>query len=67
LYCLSFGMANDWTTTLAAFLRADPHLAAIRVDASRRTVAVATMGAVDEQTLQLLQAQLAETLSSIEA
>jgi Zn2+/Cd2+-exporting ATPase len=57
----------DWATTLAAFLRADPHLAAIRVDPGRRRVEVATMGETDEATLQALREQLEKTLSAVEA
>jgi Zn2+/Cd2+-exporting ATPase len=57
-------MESNWTTTLAAFLRADPHLAAIRLDPAARRVSVATMGSVDEEALR---GQLAETLAAIEA
>ena len=60
-------MEGNWTTTLAAFLRADPHIAAIRLDRARRRVAVATMGSVDEETMRTLQSQLEQTLAGVEA
>lgn len=54
---------DDWTTRLAAFLRTDPHLAAIRIDPESRRVAVATMGEVDEA---VLRRQLHATLAAVE-
>lgn len=55
--------SEDWTATLAAFLRADPHLTAIRIDPAHRRVAVATMGEVDEA---LLRERLRDTLGAVE-
>ncbi len=42
----------SWTESLVQFLRSEPGLEAVRVDPEARKVAVATMGAVDEQALR---------------
>jgi Cd2+/Zn2+-exporting ATPase len=55
--------APDWTQTLAAFLRSEPGIEAVRIDATQRSVEVATFGPVDEK---ILQVRLNEVLAAIE-
>lgn len=57
-------MQPTWTETLADFLRREPAIEAVRIDPSARTVAVATLGDLDESTLRT---RLAETLAAIES
>ncbi|HEY0947556.1 MAG TPA: cation-translocating P-type ATPase [Opitutaceae bacterium] len=57
-------MQASWTETLAEFLRAQPGLEAVRLDATGRKVAVATLGDVD---VGVLRERLAGTLAAIEA
>ena len=57
-------MQASWTETLADFLRAQPGLEAVRLDAAGRKVAVATLGEVD---VRVLRDRLADTLTAIEA
>jgi Cd2+/Zn2+-exporting ATPase len=54
---------NNWAETLARFLRDEPGVEAVRIDADSRKVAVATLGAVD---LRPLEARLMETLAAVE-
>ncbi|MGA3007717.1 MAG: cation-transporting P-type ATPase, partial [Opitutaceae bacterium] len=55
---------NDWVVTLAEFLRSQPGVNAVRVDAGSRKVAVATLGAVDPTDLEQ---KLAATIAAVEA
>ncbi|WP_269524667.1 cation-translocating P-type ATPase [Coraliomargarita parva] len=55
---------QNWTLGLAAFLQANAEVEALRVDATRHTVEIATMGEVD---IDLLRNRLAETIEQIEA
>lgn len=57
-------MQKPWTETLAEFLRNEPGVGAVRLDAGARRVQVATLGQVD---LSALRERLAETLTVIEA
>jgi Cd2+/Zn2+-exporting ATPase len=57
-------MQKTWTETLAEFLRNEPGVGAVRLDAGARRVQVATLGQVD---LAALRERLAETLTVIEA
>jgi Cd2+/Zn2+-exporting ATPase len=54
----------DWVVTLAEFLRSQPGVNAVRVDAGSRKIAVATMGNVD---VAGLEQKLAETIAAVEA
>jgi Cd2+/Zn2+-exporting ATPase len=54
---------TSWTDTLAEFLRREPGLGAVRIDAAARKVQLATIGAVD---VDALRKRLAETLAAIE-
>ena len=56
-------MQPTWTDTLAQFLKEEPGVEAVRLDAHTRTVSVATIGPVD---LKELEHRLAETLAAIE-
>ncbi len=56
-------MQTPWTETLAEFLRSEPGVGAVRIDAGARRVQVATLGPVD---VESLRARLEETLSAIE-
>lgn len=55
---------GDWTEALVNFLRTQPSVSAVRVDASARKVAVATVGKVP---IAGLEERLAETIAAIEA
>ena len=55
---------GDWVETLVSFLRAEPAVSAVRIDASARKLAVATVGRVE---VDGLEAKLAETIAAIEA
>ncbi len=57
-------MQKTWTETLAEFLRNEPGVGAVRLDAGARRVQVATFGQVD---IGALRERLAETLTVIEA
>lgn len=54
---------SEWTRTLMAFLRSEPGLEAVRLDADSRKVRVATLGEIDETALRR---RLEETLRIIE-
>ncbi len=54
----------DWVETLVAFLRTQPTVSAVRIDASAHKVEVATVGRV---ALEGLESKLAETVAAIEA
>ncbi|HEX3728286.1 MAG TPA: cation-translocating P-type ATPase [Opitutaceae bacterium] len=56
--------AASWVEELARFLRREPGVSALRIDASAHKVSVATVGQVD---LQDFEARLAETIAAIEA
>ena len=53
----------NWVQDLVTFLREQPSISAVRIDAGARTVAVATIGPVD---IADFEARLAETISSVE-
>lgn len=55
--------AADWTGELARFLRRRPDVAAIRLNPDERTVALATLGQVDQEELER---QLREVLIAID-
>ena len=57
-------MQTTWTETLAEFLRNEPGVGAVRLDASARRVHVATLGQVDADALR---ERLVATLNAIEA
>lgn len=59
-----FAENGAWVAGLAAFLRQNESVEALRVDAERRKVEVATLGSAD---MRLLQARLTETIRCIEA
>ncbi|GAB5560973.1 MAG: hypothetical protein SynsKO_26200 [Synoicihabitans sp.] len=54
----------DWAEALVAFLRSEPGLEAVRVDAEEKTVAVATLGDVDNEALR---SRLTDILNHFEA
>lgn len=54
---------TTWAETLAEFLRREPALGAVRIDAAARKVHVATLGPVD---VEALRGRLEETLAVIE-
>lgn len=56
-------MPNTWTNTLAEFLRREPGVNAVRINAAEHTVSVATTGEVDGGRLER---HLRETLRQIE-
>ncbi len=56
-------MQTTWTETLAEFLRSEPGVGAVRIDAGARRVQVATLGPVD---VESLRERLADTLAAIE-
>lgn len=56
--------SHDWVSELAAFLRDEPGVSAVRIDPVARKVEIATIGLVD---LDDLQARLAETIAAVEA
>jgi Cd2+/Zn2+-exporting ATPase len=55
--------SDNWTEELAKFLRTQPGVQAVRIDATARKVAVATLGEVD---VGRLEAALAQTLAAVE-
>jgi Cd2+/Zn2+-exporting ATPase len=55
---------RDWGRELAAFLRSEPEISAVRIDPAARKVEIATLGTVD---LAALQVRLAETIAAVEA
>jgi Cd2+/Zn2+-exporting ATPase len=55
--------SENWTEELAQFLRTQPGVQAVRIDATARTVSVATLGEVD---VGQLEAALAQTLTAVE-
>ena len=55
---------TEWVNELVAFLREQPQISAVRIDAAAHTVAVATIGDVD---LGDFREKLAETIASVEA
>lgn len=55
---------TEWVDALVHFLQAQPEVSAVRIDASARKVAVATVGRV---ALDGLEEKLAETIAAIEA
>src|SRR5580693_3071024 len=55
---------NEWVVTLAEFLRSQPGVNAVRVDAGSRKIAVATLGDVD---VAGLEQKLAATIAAVEA
>lgn len=57
-------ITQDWTEGLAAFLREQPGVSAVRIEPATHKVEVATLGDVD---LETLQAKLAETIAAIES
>ncbi|TAG28950.1 MAG: cation-translocating P-type ATPase, partial [Verrucomicrobia bacterium] len=58
-------MQIGWTETLAEFLRNEPEVGAVRLDAAARRVQVATLGAVDEAAARALRVRLEITLATI--
>src|SRR3954471_8810378 len=56
--------ASNWVQELVAFLRTQPAVSAVRIDADAHTVAVATIGNVE---IEGLEEKLAETIAAIEA
>ncbi len=54
---------HDWVGELAAFLRAQPGVGAVRIDPAAHRVEIATLGAAD---LTELQTRLAETIAAVE-
>src|SRR6185312_9954980 len=56
--------AARWVEELARFLRREPGVSALRIDAAAHKVAVATVGQID---LQDFESRLAETIAAIEA
>ncbi len=54
----------NWVEELAAFLREQPEISAVRIDPAAHTVAVATIGPVE---LTGLREKLAETIAEVEA
>ncbi len=54
---------ENWTEELARFLRTQPGVQAVRINAAERTVSVATLGEVD---VGNLEAALAQTLAAVE-
>lgn len=58
-------MLTAWTETLAEFLRNEPGVGAVRLDAGARRVQVATVGAVDEVAAAALRERLEATLAVI--
>jgi Cd2+/Zn2+-exporting ATPase len=54
---------NTWIDELVTFLRAEPGVSAVRIDAGAHKVSVATIGNVD---LDVLEDKLAETIAAIE-
>jgi len=59
----SISREENWADTLARFLREEPGVEAVRIDAAARKVSVATLGDVD---LKQLEARLAATLAAVE-
>jgi len=57
-------MHTTWTAKLAEFLREEPGVEAVRLDATGRKVQIATIGEVD---LARLETRIAATLAAIEA
>ncbi|MEY4488978.1 MAG: hypothetical protein RIQ79_1486, partial [Verrucomicrobiota bacterium] len=57
-------MQTTWTAKLAEFLREEPGVEAVRLDATGRKVQIATIGEVD---LARLEARITATLAAIEA
>jgi len=55
---------SPWVAGLAAFLRRNEEVEALRVDTERRKIEVATLGEAD---IRRLQARLAETIRCIES
>lgn len=55
--------SESWTHTLAQFLQSEPGIEAVRIDKSARRIQVATLGTVDEESLQK---RLNEVLAAIE-
>ncbi len=55
---------RGWVEELARFLREQPAVSAVRIDAAAQKISVATIGNVD---VALFEAKLAETISAIEA
>ncbi len=55
--------SDNWTGKLAHFLRTQPGVQAVRINATTRTVSVATLGVVD---VGQLEAALAQTLAAVE-
>jgi Cd2+/Zn2+-exporting ATPase len=61
-------MQNSWTEALAEFLRNEPGVGAVRLDAAARRVQVATLGQVDTAALrERLDATLAAIAAGLEA
>ncbi|MBL9206425.1 MAG: cation-translocating P-type ATPase [Opitutaceae bacterium] len=56
-------MSTIWTETLADFLRSQPGIGGMRIDTSRGTVSVATLGDVD---LTALETSLSATVKAVE-
>jgi Cd2+/Zn2+-exporting ATPase len=56
-------MSESWTETLAEFLRAQPNVGGVRIDRSRGTVSLATLGEVD---IDALEASLSATVKAVE-
>ena len=54
---------DNWAEALARFLREEPGVEAVRLDAGSRTVSVATLGEID---IEQLKARLAETIAAVE-
>lgn len=61
---ISASEAHDWVGELAAFLRDEPAVSAVRIDPVARRVEIATIGTVD---LDELQVRLTETIAAVEA
>ncbi len=57
-------MNSNWANALADFLKHQPGVSAVRIDAQSKTVSVATLGEVD---MKQLEASLAQTITAIEA
>jgi Zn2+/Cd2+-exporting ATPase len=55
---------SNWVEELVRFLRAEPGVSAVRIDAGAHKVSVATLGDID---VDVLEEKLAETIAAIES
>jgi Cd2+/Zn2+-exporting ATPase len=56
-------VTSDWVQELAAFLREQPEVSAVRINPTAHTLSIATIGPVD---VADFEARLAETIASVE-